>query len=538
MANHSAKISFYILSSLLVVALIILIVTIFKTNTPSAKRNSGKNPKLTFRSNPSSFCGKGTTFQDGLCRPDENQLISSLIDSENIRINYDETIYYDPILQFTTIEPAPKWYAKWVDTGGPFVCKTRFFKDDPFAGSSVDLNMKYAGVFEGKTCCFKYPKYDSTDTCFVNNNITSSEQAARERNTQQYNLENIEYIFSPNIDQCKQGYCYINGICVSPYEVNLPIDNACCPPCIYTPVSEGGCAGQFACDDSKPCISERKVEYPGTQIICSQNIATSPECTPESKPTDECWSLNHEDDTKRQPYKYIEAGYESVCKEISLCDSNNGKNEFECAIGCLEDKLTQKQCSQRCLPKLWRWYPFFAKVAGQKKTFRGFMQSDELMGDINDPIPPLLYCPPDTCVYERDFGDDPRLTRCTNCTGCVVRRNEDNLVDNIYTCKNCEKCLLDIPDIDSGDCGEQVKTLVCSSYFNSCSSCERKKTNSNPLFDVFEDTCNQCSTENINKSCKFYTRIPYVNDTLRDKISLRPEVKVYNCAGTQPLSIT
>lgn len=541
----AAKISFYILGSIIIIALIVLIVTIFKLPEKVSEKASEKGSERAsaiFGTPPPSICGLGTSFDagSGVCKPDEGELINLLVDSGNIRINYDNTIYYDPKLQFTEIVPAPRWYTKWVDVGGPLVCKTSFVATDPFAGSGektiLDVNMKYAGVFENKTCCFKYPNYDSTNTCFVNNNITSFEQAAEVRNTQQYNVENITFIFSPDVDRCKQGYCYINGICVSPYEVTFPIDSACCPPCIYTPTSKGGCAGQFACDDSNPCKKERKVEYPGTQIKCSQSIATSPQCTATSKSSDECWSSDNADQSKRQPYKYIEAGFENICTEVTLCDSFNGKNEFDCALSCIDDKLTQKQCSQRCLPKLWRWYPVFAKTAGQTKTFRGFMQSDELMQDIQDPIPPLLYCPPDTCVYERDFGKDPRLTRCTDCTGCVVRRNEDRLEDNIYTCNKCKQCLLDITDVDSGDCGDQTKTLVCEN-FNSCSSCKNKEINPNPFFKVSEDICDQCSTKDINQSCKFYTRVPYINDTLGGKITLRPEVKIYNCGGTQPVTI-
>lgn len=546
----AGKISFYILGSILVIALIILVVTIFKL--PSGVDRSSKAASTPIRSfgaaifgvaPPPSICGLGTSFDaaTNICKPDEGKLISALIDFGNIGINYDNSIYYDPLLQFTTIVPAPEWYAKWTDIGGPLVCKTTFVATDPYAGPRYE-NMKYAGIYENKTCCFKYPKYDASNTCFVNNNITSAEQAARVRNTQQYTAENIKYIFSPDIDQCKQGYCYVNGICVSPYEVTTPIDSVCCPPCIYTPTSKGGCAGKFACDESNPCKNERKVEYPGTQITCSQPLATSPQCTTASKSTDECWSSDNQDQSKRQPYKYIEAGFENICKEESLCDSFNGKNEFDCALSCLTDKLSQKDCSKRCLPKLWRWYPVFAKVGGQTKTFRGFMQSDELMQDIQDPIPPLLYCPPDTCVYARDFGTNPKLSGCTCCTGCASKIYEDNPVENRYRCEKCEQCLLNIVDVDSGDvdsgdCGNQTKTLVCDD-FKDCTSCKREKINTNPFFGVYKDTCDQCPpAEDINASCKFYTRVPYINNTAGKEVTLRPEVKVYNCGGTQPLTI-
>jgi hypothetical protein len=78
--------------------------------------------------------------------------------------------------------------------------------------------------------------------------------------------------------------------------------------------------------------------------------------------------------------------------------------------------------------------------------------------------------------------------------------------------------------------------LVCKN-FNSCSSCKNKVINPNPFFKVSEDICDQCSTKDINQSCTFYTRVPYINDTLGGKITLRPEVKIYNCGGTQPFTI-
>ena len=570
----AGKISFYILGSILVIALIILVVTIFKL--PSGVDRSGKAASTPIRSfgaaifgvaPPPSICGLGTSFdaKTNFCKPDEGKLISALIDLKNIAISYDNSIHYDPLLQFTKIVPTPGWYAKWTDIGGPLVCKTSFVASDPYAGK-LYTDMKYAGIYENKTCCFKYPEYDATNTCFVNNNITSAGQAANVRNTQQYTAENIHYIFSSDIGQCKQGYCYVNGICVSPYEVTWPIDSVCCPPCIYTPTSEGGCAGKFACDSSKPCENERKVEYPGTQITsfdgrCENKLATSPQCTAQSKSTDECWSVDNKDDSKKQPYKYMEDGFEDICKEVTLCESFNGKNEFDCALSCLTDNLSQKDCSKRCLPKLWRWYPVFAKVGGQK-TFRGFMQSDELMQDIQEPIPPLLYCPPDTCVYARDFGKNPALLGCTGCTGCASVIYEGNRgVENRYGCNKCKQCELDIIPVDSGDCGNQTKTLVCCERdkngdcidsYKKCTSCKREKVDTNPLFNVYEDKCDQCPTEDINKSCKFYTRVPYINNTVGTKaptstptttaapdkkITLRPEVKVYNCGGTQPLVI-
>jgi hypothetical protein len=556
------KISFYILGSILVIALITLILTVFKLAKPRETTTFATNRRSASFS--PAICGLGTSLDEetGKCKPDEGKLISSLIESGNIKINYGNTIYYDPLLEFTEIIDPPEWYAKWTNIGGPLVCKTTFDNTDPYAGTKEktirDVNMKYSGVFENKTCTFKYPKYDATNK-FVNNNITSAEQAAQELNTQQYTAERVTYIFSPDIDQCKQGYCYVNGICVNPYEVTLPIDNTCCPPCIYTPVSEGGCAGKFACDSSNPCKKERKVEYPGTQITsfdgdgrCENKLATSPQCTAQS--TDECWSADNPDQSKRQPYKYyMDAGFENICKEVTLCDSFNGKNEFDCALSCLDKGLSQKDCSKRCLPKLWRWYPVFAKVGGQPKTFRGFMQSDELMQDIKEAVPPLLYCPPDTCVYVRDLGKNPLLNNCTGCSDIVSRVSEDNPKDNFSSSSKCERCSLNIDDVDSGDCGNQTKTLVCKD-FNDCSGCARIKTNPNPLFDDYENKCQQCYTNDINKSCRFYTRIPYINNTVPTlaptsspttappvgddkKITLRPEVKVYNCAGTQPLVI-
>lgn len=543
--TEKLRISFYILGSIFILILLVLIAIIFSGVISSQTSSLLKSIQVSTKSSTSP-CGEYTSLDpiSNMCIPDEGKLISSLIESGNIKINYDNKIYYDPMLKFTKIIPAPSWYTKWTDIGGPLVCKTSYFAGNTFAGNinRLDLNMKYAGVYENKTCCFKYPEYNPS-ACFVNNNITTNDQAVQELNSQQYSAEHIKYIFSSDIDQCKQGYCFVNGICVSPYQVTGDPKKTCCPPCIYVPTSEGGCAGQFSCDESNPCKNERKVEYPGTKIECSTMIETSPQCTSSSKQEDECWSPNNKDTSKRQPYKYISANYDTTCTEKTLCDSYNGKNEFDCALSCMTDNISQKECSKRCLPKLWRWYPVFANVGGQTKTFRGFMQSDELMQDLPDSTPPLMYCPPDTCVYDRDFGKDPKLTNCTDCYNCSVRRSEDNPIENNSGCKGCKQCILEIINVDSGDCGEQTKTLVCQDKLTPCESCKKYTTYFGPFVNYSDEyICDRCSVDDINKSCKFYTRVPFANDPtnsdLTKRVTLRPEVKVYNCSGTNPYSIS
>lgn len=506
---NNQQIAFYTISSILLAISLILVIIFFKYPIGELFGNAERD----LGGFDPSMCGEGTMAIGNMCKPNTQQLVDALIGENYIKITFDQRIYYDPSAKYTEIVDPPTWYARWIDIGGPGVCKRNLDTSDlanPFLGPQSNIDMKYAGTKKNHTCVVGDPQKQSYSVFETDGLLWSTE------------------------DICNEGYCYVNGICVSPYKIGDSLNSVnCCPPCIYTPVSQGGCAGKFACDENLPCREEKKVEYPGTQIKCTNpsDYSVAPKCTNDS--VTECWDPNHPDDSKKYPY--ILLSNNNTCQEVSLCDSYNGKNEFECSLTCLEDSLSQKECSKRCLPKLWRWYPVFAQVAGQTRSFRGFMQSDQLMKDL-DPkdVPPLKYCPPNTCVYDRDLGKNPRLTRCTDCTDCEVRRNEDRWEDTVHVCGKCSQCILDIPDIDSGDCGEQIKTLVCKNL-NTCSSCVTKKANQDILFDVLENTCNSCYLPNdpLRGGCNFYTRIPYKNDTINKKISRRPEVVTYNCAGTQ-----
>ena len=189
--------------------------------------------------------------------------------------------------------------------------------------------------------------------------------------------------------------------------------------------------------------------------------------------------------------------------------------------------ISQIECSKRCLPRLWRWYPVFAEVGGAPKSFRGYMQSNELIQYKNQDEVPLFYCPPETCVLDRDLGENPTLNRCTGCSGCEVVYNEENPIETAYVCEKCEQCLLDIPGDDGPD---STKTLTCTN-FNSCTSCKQKKTNLGvPLYDVYENECNACNfPDNPSEGgCVFHTRDPYIQDPIAGTIELRPEVQLYN----------
>ena len=338
------------------------------------------------------------------------------------------------------------------------------------------------------------------------------------------------------------GLCPVNGICVGPYENSKLGDEICCPPCIYFSPEDGGCAGQFACNENVVCQKEKKVEYPGNVIKCdSYNI--SPKCPDRDTYTTEqlkedCWSPSHPLENKRIPYVYLSKDdFNNNCEIYTLNapliddpkikeNEYNNINEYECALTCQEDNLSPRDCSKRCLPKLWRWYP----VITTNTEFHGYLQSNDTIRELSpEEAPSMKYCPENKCIYDRNIGDFTTLNRCSGCEGCRNITSALNPSFKAYVCDKCDQCLLDIP----GD--DQPTTIACTNL-NNCSSCTEYKTLDTPLVSDTEDLCNKCNIPDdpSQGGCTFYTRIAYErteDEFGTDMLSLREGVKEYNIGG-------
>ena len=496
------------------------------------------------------ICGTGAHGENGVCKADNEQLISELVTQGYLKIDFNGNITYDPGAKEAVIKSPPDWITEWISQGN-FKCRP-------------ELSM-------GKTTegCTYFPRCSCTD-CYgwSGGNATNCDQTpveGIEGSGSNQNLRvwcNIER--TPDECTCTDGFCPVNGLCVSPYQNTNSGSKVCCPDCITSSDSTVGCAGEFACREDVNCQNEKLVIYPGDQVVCpnSSDYIISPKCS--STPTDvndaeECWDPNHPNDSKKQPYVYVmdslnQVDYCEKCTDHPIgCDIDettgkckagclnteenkyNGMNEYGCAVSCIEDGISPLECSKKCLPKLWQWYPVFADVGGKNRVFKGYMQTDKLIHYVNpDEIPPLMYCPPDTCLYQRDLGDNPRLTRCTECEECQWGCDEDRPLITSFTCSSCKKCLLDIPD-DDGPL--DTKTMVCNNL-KPCTDCTDTRTIGG-IFKISENTCNSCGIpENpAEGGCVFYTRQLFKELTAEEEatkppgtasITMRPEAQVYN----------
>jgi hypothetical protein len=301
-------------------------------------------------------------------------------------------------------------------------------------------------------------------------------------------------------DMCNQNTCYVNGLCVSPYETNA----SCCPGCAGIAVQDGGCAGKVLCDPNANCGQMTKVEYPGTVLTCAQDPIIAPPCS-EGVTKGDCWSPNHVDEQRRVPY----VTWNSTCTESSLCAMNDGKNEFECAIGC--KGLSQRQCSRLCFPKMWKWYQVL-----KDNVPIGFWESEELMGVTDTPV---KYCKDQGCVYSRDLGTNPEANMCSGCDSCNNISEFNGKIGN-YFCNNCKKCKLNVKPADTGDCGDLGQEISCVNL-NKCTGCQKNKYNF--FGTISENTCGQCAISP--NSCVFHTKNPF--EVIGSSIKQRSTVTNY-----------
>jgi hypothetical protein len=482
-------------------------------------------------------CGVGTIGENNNCSPDYNFLVDKLVENDFMYIDFKGDIIYNPENPYTTENEIPiSWYEPWIQRGA-FNCN-RIISEGP-------SNCNCSALCSCSDCAgWRGGNIESCNSYDIPGNVGSGTK----RNFRVMCNEDED----PDKCECAQGFCPVNGICVTPFETPTIDGKLCCPSCIYKKPEDGGCAGAFLCDESLPCEKQKIVEYPGTPVTCNQEISSDgevrlvPMCADQWEIDNgvECWEDNHTDTTKSSPYVIIEpnsGGYGDLCTEESLRDSFSGVNEYECAMSCLTDGISQIECSQRCLPRLWRWYPVFGNPEGSERSFRGFILDKKTLVQYQPKdTPPLMYCPPETCIVKRDLGDYT-LNYCDGCKDCEVNFDEVNslvgFTQSSFTCETCEKCLLTVTDSDNDD---EENTIVCPNM-KTCTSCDRA-TIGNGIYDDSNVTCSCSLPQDKNDGCVFYSpnRDPYIsefkkneNDTFQVIYSLNKEYVVpYNSEET------
>lgn len=398
--------------------------------------------KDTFRdtfANTTGPCGDLTKLSGTECIPDDESIIKYLVSGKFLTVS--KTSERIAIGLDTKITPLEPWQTKWQTYGSN---------------------------------CTRTPPADGWDPSIAGPTKT------------------IGYVLSKPQIACSDNTCYVNGLCVSPYESG----SGCCPDCAFASPGDGGCAGKILCDGTLCSGTRTKTEYPDTVVLCGTNPTIAPMCLSGISKGD-CWSPTHEDPFRRAPY----ASWNDSCKEVSLCDAGSGANQFECAIGCTaypgDVAKTQRECSKKCFPKMWKWYTMVRDGIPV-----GVWQGDVLW-NMGDPSP--NYCPGSGCTYTRDLGAQPEANGCSNCDKCNNLMELNGKIGNYY-CDSCEKCKINISPIDTGDCGDLPKEVTCSNL-NRCTGCQKNKYN---LFGTLSNnTCGQCVVPPGNGGCSFYTKRPY-----------------------------
>lgn len=187
---------------------------------------------------------------------------------------------------------------------------------------------------------------------------------------------------------------------------------------------------------------------------------------------------------------------------------------------------SQVECSKRCLPKLWRWYPIFDNSEGSLNYTGGYYQSDELMRYLSSEVS-LKICPPETCPTEQNIPEFSTFNNCTECEGCKYEYadfpNGNGFYDSKYTCERCNQCLITQPDGLN-----DTNQIVCKNMTN-CDTCINA-IQSTVIQGVNYNECDTCTdkTEDDPKSgCKVYTLDPYITNT-EGVAKFRPEATTYN----------
>lgn len=474
---------------------------------------------------PPGICGTGTKLDPSTqkCVPDEQQILTQLIDQDYVQYIDDEIIFvpgYDP---GTPKPPLPPWFINWVDIGA-YSCQTQI----THGVCSIPGNNCHA------------PCRCADCAGWRGGNVTDCNgQALGDASTGRVwcNLEpgdSFSFQGEPDRCECAAGYCAVNGLCVSPYKHSannssklVEDSNLCCPECSWkSPNETGGCAGATKCNPHIKC-EESKVEYPGNKIFnpdfTKSNVTLIDQKCVNGDDNAEgiCWHPGQTDARFRSGYVIVAPGqgesFSSLCPELD--NSAAGQNEYECAIKC-GDRVSgdsggeyntvnsQLECSRRCLPKLWRWFPVFEKLSTGELVFRdGYFQGEELMRYLPSEVD-VNYCPQGVCEVSLNLPDFTEFNNCVECTECKWMfspyENNNGFQDRKYECNKCKKCILD--QISEGG---QTYQVECDNMEN-CNTCNDIGANLTLVSGLSQNECDTCLSKGSGDSgCKVTTKDPY-----------------------------
>jgi len=452
------------------------------------------------------LCGNGTKPQGQMCVPDNNVVAQQLIDQGFIR-DVGSEVVFTPDYTNEYVEEIPKWFITWVDNGA-YSCKKTI--------RNGICNIPDSDCNAACSCmdCAGWRGGNSTDC--TGRGIGGGRVMCNHTNSS-----------TPNMCQCTDGHCAVNGLCVSPYVLSNTDGKNCCPGCAYVPPNKiGGCAGSVDCDPSSQC-KESIVELPGVRFIPDLNdprvVLVNTKCESGDSDDPSCFHPDHPNATRRQAFIKIKTDINNPFDSLCPRDYNtaSGENEYECALKCGNtggmfdgDQTTDSQveCSKRCLPKIWRWYPVFEEMPNSDLRYTGgYYQSDELMRYLPSDID-LRVCPSGTCETKLNQPIDfTQFNNCTECNQCGYEyskyMNNNGFQDIKYECGSCKQCLLD----QVTENGENYQ-VTCKNMTN-CNTCKNeardlvfKGVNFNEC-----DTCLETDPNDPKSGCKVYTLDPYEN---------------------------
>lgn len=500
-------------------AYIILIVSIIGLLIIIALLRANKEPNTEyFSADFSELCGPGTKPGDDTCVPDEDFIGQELINSNLIQYIKGDIVFTPGYEEDVVIE-SPDWYITWLDQGS-YNCQKLIHKgicNIPGNNCNAPCRCGDCAGWRGgnKTDC------DSKDigTGRVWCNLVPGEA--------------FTFSGEPDKCECAYGYCAVNGLCVSPFKIDDDDENTrCCPSCSWYSPDDGGCAGSVKCDTNKIC-QDNIVELPGKKYNLreSNKIKTINNlCTSENQ--EDCYDPNHTDARRKQPYIIVEPDSNNDNTKFDFLVNEDtetaaGQNEYDCAFKCGDNVSSQVECSKRCLPKLWKWYPVFEKMedTGGMRYTGGFHQSDELMRYLPSNTE-LRFCPENTCETELNVPDIAQFNNCTDCEDCLFSydtiTNNNGFKDRKYICKKCDKCILD--QISENGQNYQV---TCKNMTN-CNTCVNVTQDLNGIEGIVFNECDACNGPDPNdpeSGCKVYTLDPYVT---KENVEFHPQSIMYN----------
>jgi len=474
------------------------------------------------------LCGNGTKPEGQECVPDNDYVAKQLIKQKLIRKDDDGSIVFTPDLNYDeNIKEVSKWFYHWTDNGS-YSCQKLITKgicnisgnncNAPCrcgdcagwrGGNINDCNNKDVGG--GRVFC----------------NLTPGEP--------------FTFSGEPDKCECSYGHCAVNGLCVAPYEMSGTMDSKrCCPACAFkSPDKLGGCSGGVKCDPNIQC-SEAIVELPGVKFLpdlSNERVVKVSNLCSSITDTRECYHPEHVNAMKKQEYIIIKPNSSNSFSNLCPQDTNTaaGDNEYECALKCGDtnglypDKdqtvNNQVECSKRCLPKLWRWYPVFEELSDGSGTryTGGYYQSDELVRYLSSDVN-LRVCPENTCETELNKPIDfTEFHNCTECNQCLYKyseyKNNNGFQDMQYNCESCKKCILD--QVSENGLNYQI---ACKNMIG-CNTCKNSIQEIEGVINEC-DTCTGAIPDDDNSGCKVYTLDPYVSKD--GFIEYHPDSKVYN----------